>query len=266
MTAAISAAAYRYSERNRGEYFTNDLTVLRGLIPAGLLTDLRREAETAREIAYRQSGPQAQRLQPVYRYAELDHRPFRDFLNLPELRRTVEAILGPDHAASDIMGILFNPRESAWCTAWHRDWGYNVPDIDRDAFFDAALHKPTMFNQLNGALYDDHSLWVVPGSSTRRDTAEEQAAFGGLIPPPGPALTPEMTPEERETVCRDYTRAMPGAVNVVLAAGDVAFYRAVGWHTGNYVPYARRATLHDGFYGPDDRQWQANVPKVAKTA
>src|SRR6187551_3472657 len=109
--------AYRYSERNRDEYFTNDLTILRGLIPPTLLTDLRREAEKAREIAHRQSGPQAQRLQPVYKYPELDHRPFRDFLGLPELRRTVEAILGPDHTASDIMGILFNPLDSAWCTA-----------------------------------------------------------------------------------------------------------------------------------------------------
>ena len=66
--------------------------------------------------------------------------------------------------------------------------------------------------------------------------------------------------------CLAYTRAVPGAVNVVLAAGDVAFYRAVGWHTGNYVPYARRATLHDGFYGPDDHAWRANVPKAKATS
>lgn len=259
-----TSASYRYSERNRDEYFTNDLTILRGLIPAPLLTDLRTEAEKARELAFQKSGPQAQRLQPVYKHPELNHQPFRDFLNLPELRRTVEAILGPDHTPSDIMGVLFNPRESPWCTAWHRDWGYNIPDIDRDAFFDAALHKPMMFNQLNGALYDDHSLWVVPGSSTRHDTDAETANFNGTIPPPGPTLTPGMSQEERETACRDYARGMPGAVNVVLAAGDVAFYRAVGWHIGNYVPYARRATLHDGFYGPDDRAWQANVPKVKK--
>jgi hypothetical protein len=55
-----------------------------------------------------------------------------------------------------------------------------------------------------------------------------------------------MTPEERELACREYARSMPGAVEVVLGAGDVAFYRAGGWHLGNYVPYARRATLHDG--------------------
>jgi hypothetical protein len=263
--AMADPGAYRYSERNRDEYFTNDLTILRGLIPASLLTDLRREAEKAREIAHRQSGLQAQRLQPVYKYPELDHRPFRDFLGLPELRRTVAAILGPEHTESDIMGILFNPVEKAWATAWHSDYGYNMAGNDLDAFFDAAIHKPTMFNQLNGALYDDHSLWVVPGSSSRPDTDEERAGFSHVIPPRPPVLTPEMTAEERETTCRDYTRRMPGALNVVLMAGDVAFYRAVAWHIGTYVPYARRATLHDGFYGPEDRAWKANVP-MAKTA
>jgi hypothetical protein len=259
---------YRYSERNQQEYLRDGLTILRGLIPTSLLTDLRREAEKAREIARRERGPQAQRLEPVYNYPELDHRLFRDFLGLPELRKTVEVILGPDHRQSDFMSILLEPRDTAWCTKWHRDIGHN-PAIDLDAFFDAAQHKPAMFSQLNGALYDDHSLWVVPGSDSRRDLEIEVATFGGKIPLIGgladpPELRPEMTPEEREMICLNYTRAMPGAVNVALAASDVAFYRSVGWHTGNYVPYARRATLHDVFYGPEDRAWQANPPRAAK--
>ena len=254
--------AYRYTDQNREEYYSNGLTVLRGLIPPSLLRDLRQEAEIAREIARREHGPQAQRLQPVYKYSDLNHARFRDFLDLPELRATVAGILGPDHSQSDILGILFEPRDTAWATAWHRDWGHNVRGIDMEAFYTAVLQKPGMFNQLNGALYDDHSLWVVPGSHNRYDTQEEQACFGGQIPPPGPTRTPEMSLEEQERTCLDYTRQMPGAVNVVLAAGDVAFYRAVGWHIGNYVPYAKRATLHDGFYGPDDRVWQANVPKA----
>lgn len=254
-----------YSERNREEYHSLGLTVLRDAIPGALLADLRRETDTAREITRRENGPQAQRLQPVYRYPDLNPQPFRDFLALPELRRTVEEILGPEHAESDIMGVLFEPRETAWATPWHRDWGYNVPGIDLDAFFDAALHKPGMFSQLNGALYDDHSLWVVPGSHNRRDTEAEQGAFGGRVPPPGPAVSGQMSAVERERVCRAYARGMPGAVQVGLGAGDVAFYRAVGWHVGNYVPYTKRATLHDGFYGPEDRAWQANVP-MAKTA
>ena len=59
---------------------------------------------------------------------------------------------------------------------------------------------------------------------------------------------------------------MPGAVPVPLFAGDVAFYRACGWHIGNYVPYTRRATLHDGYYGPDDLAWQARVAQMRERA
>lgn len=252
--------AFRYSEAHREAYYRDGLTILRDLIPAALLADLRRETDQARVIARRERGPQAQRLQPVYRYEELNHRPFRDFLGLPGIRATVEGILGTEHAQSDILGVLFEPEREAWATAWHRDWGYNKPGIDLDAFFDAVVHRPGMFNQINAALYDDHSLWVVPGSHHRRDTDAERAVIGGRIPPPGPELSPGMSAEERELACSAYTRQMPGAVQVALAAGDVAFYRAVGWHIGCYVPYVKRATLHDGFYGPEDLAWQANVP------
>ncbi|MGC4044997.1 MAG: hypothetical protein QM758_14495 [Armatimonas sp.] len=115
--------SFAYSERNYDEYYTDGLTVLRGLIPPTLLADLRAQAEIARELARSISGPSAQRLQPVYKFSELDHQPFRDFLNLDGLRTTVLNILGPEHTASDIMGILFEPRDNAWCTHWHRDSG-----------------------------------------------------------------------------------------------------------------------------------------------
>jgi hypothetical protein len=52
---------------------------------------------------------------------------------------------------------------------------------------------------------------------------------------------------------------MPGAVQVVLSAGDIAFYRSTAWHIGTYVPYVKRATLHDGFYGPEDHAWRERM-------
>lgn len=242
---------------HRLEYTTDGFTILRGLIPTSLLTDLRRETDKARDIARRQHGAQAQRLQPVYSYDSLDHRSFRDFLSLPRLDAVVKGILGEGHKQSGIMGVLFEPEQKAWCTAWHRDWGYNAPHVDLEAFFESVTNMQ-MHNQLNGALYDDHSLWVVPGSHNRRDTQEEQANFV-KIPPPPPELNDEMRASEREHVCIDYVRNMPGAVPVSLFAGDVAFYRACQWHIGNYVPYTRRATLHDGFYGAEDAAWQQAV-------
>ena len=255
---------FRYSEQNRVEYITDGFTILHDIIPATLLTDLRRETDRARQLARHRSGPQAQRLQPVYAYEELNARPFRDFLGLAGMRDAVEGILGPDHRQSDIMGVLLEPAQDAWCTAWHRDWGYNAPHVDLDAFF-KAVTDVRMFNQLNAALYDDHSLWVVPGSHNRHDTDDERAAFTA-IPPPPPALTGDMSAEEREAACLEYVRRMPCAVPVTLFAGDVAFYRACQWHIGNYVPYTRRATLHDGFYCEDDRDWQASVRKRQEAA
>src|SRR5690349_3336027 len=53
---ARAAVTFRYSERNQEEYRRDGLTILRGLIPASLLTDLRREADKAREIARRERG------------------------------------------------------------------------------------------------------------------------------------------------------------------------------------------------------------------
>ena len=38
---------------------------------------------------------------------------------------------------------------------------------------------------------------------------------------------------------------MPGAVQLRLSAGDFALYRSSAWHIGNYVPYRKRATIHD---------------------
>jgi hypothetical protein len=113
--------SYTYSEQRREEYITDGLTILRDLIPVSLLADLRREADKGRQVAHRLHGPQAQRIQPVYDYKEIDPRPFRDFLGLPELRKTVEAILGNANHPSDRLGILLEPAERAWCTAWHRD-------------------------------------------------------------------------------------------------------------------------------------------------
>ncbi|MCS6777201.1 MAG: hypothetical protein RMJ43_08085 [Chloroherpetonaceae bacterium] len=249
--------SFRYTERHREEYLWQGYTVLRGVIPARLLTDLRRETDKARAIARRLHGPQAQRLQPVYAYEELNAQVFRDFLELEGLRATVEGILGKEHHASEIMGVLLEPAERAWCTHWHRDWGYNVPHVNLDVFFEAVKNL-RMFNQLNAALYEDHSLWVVPGSHNRRDTPGERAVFP-VVPPPGPELPEDMTAEERELACLTYARRMPGAVNVGLFAGDVAFYRSCQWHLGSYVPYVRRATLHDGFYCAEDDAWREQV-------
>jgi ectoine hydroxylase-related dioxygenase (phytanoyl-CoA dioxygenase family) len=259
-----SPMPFQYSDQHRDEYSTAGLTVLRGVIPAPLLTDLRRETDKARELARQSTGPQSQRLQPVYKYEELNHRPFRDFLQLPGMQATVEGILGASHRSSYNMGVLLEPAQNPWCTNWHRDVAHHIAGLDMQSFQKAA-RDVGMFNQFNAALYDDHSLWIVPGSHNRKDTLEERACFPTAMPA-APHLSEDASSEERERTCLEYAQHMPGAVPVVLFAGDCAFYRASGWHLGNYVPYVKRATLHDNFQGDEDRAWWDDVRQAQRAA
>jgi hypothetical protein len=102
---------------------------------------------------------------------------------------------------------------------------------------------------------------VVPRSDRRRDADEERAAFTS-IPPLAPVLSNTLSAAEREATCLEYARQMPHGVPITLLAGDVAFYRACIWHLGCYVPYTRRATLHDSFLCEEDRDWQASVRRI----
>ena len=239
--------AFQYTEQQHREYVTDGLTILRGLIPAALLADLRLETDKARVLARLQRGAQAQRLQPVYAYDELNHQPFHDFLALPTLRAAVEGILSKEHRRTNVMAILLEPEHDAWCTAWHRDTqGLNQGHISQEAIANLRI-----FNQFNAALYDDHAFWVVPGSHNRPDTEAERALFPDR-PVPAPRFPETLSPAERELACLDYVRQMPNAKQIVLGAGDVAFYRQTAWHIGTYVPYVKRAMLHDAFVCDED--------------
>ena len=124
------------------------------------------------------------------------------------------------------------------------------------AAWEAVFHDTDYFNQLNCALHQDSSTWVVPGSHLRPDLPREHAAFPAR-PIPSPAF--EGTNEERERACLEYCRSMPGAVCLHLDAGDFALYRNTLWHLGSYVPYARRATLHDVVDTPEFIAWRERV-------
>ena len=43
-----------------------------------------------------------------------------------------------------------------------------------------------------------------------------------------------------------------------LNAGDFMIYRSHGWHTGLYLPYQPRATIHDIVSHPDREQVTAS--------
>ncbi|QYM78420.1 phytanoyl-CoA dioxygenase family protein [Horticoccus luteus] len=232
-------------------YRAHGYFVLRQIVPPALVTDLRRTADQARAIARRLHGPQAQRLQPLDRHAELDVKPLRDFVELPELRAAVQALLTPRHQISDVstMAFLFEPADRCWATEWHRDWRDHMNERQLAEVFAEGWERmavdETLFNQINCALYEDTATWYVPGSHRRlENTPEEARAAKAADRAAVENLQGARSDAAQEMFLQTYCADMPGAVPLHLNTGDLAIYRSIGWHLGNYVPYRKRSTLH----------------------
>jgi hypothetical protein len=253
---------FKFSDQHIDEYFTLGYTVFRQILPSSLIRDLRRVSDKARAIARERGGPQVQRLQPVANY-DLDQQPFIDYAELPELVDAIAKLLTPHHRHGNRshFGILFEPAELPYCTQWHRDWRDNCGGLNLSAW-DAVFSDINLFNQINCALYEDDCAWFVPGSHLRRDLPREAKRFPER-PIPGPDLR-GLGAEERERACLEYCRSMTGAVRIYLGAGDFALYRNTLWHIGNYVPYRKRATLHDTADTPGFVAWREQVLKEAQ--
>ena len=131
--------------------------------------------------------------------------------------------------------------------------GHNVSGLDL-ARWDAVSGDIDLFNQVNCALYADSCTWFVPGSHLRRDLPREVERFPNR-PISGPDLEGKPV-VEREQLSLGYCRSMPGAVQIHLDTGDYALYRNTLWHIGNYVPYRKRATLHDFIDTPKYARWR----------
>lgn len=248
--------AFSFSEKHVEEYRNNGYTVFRGILPASLITDLRRQTDAGRVLAREKHGPQAQRLQPVSSF-DMDLQPFRDYLSLPALVDAVHRVLTPRHSTGNekVLGVLLEPADQPWCTNWHRDWRHHLNDPRRLDSWAEHFSDINYFNQVNCALYEDDSTWIVPRSHLRaEDSAGERARFP-QTPAPGPHLE-GLSAAERERVCLEYCQSMPGAVRLHLDAGDYCLYRNTMWHIGSYVPYRKRATLHDTPDTPEFAAWR----------
>lgn len=245
------------------DYFARGFLILRNVIPAALLKDLRREAEKARNLAYELSGPMSQRIQPIAKFADkLDQKPFQDYCELQPLADAVNKLLGGKctHGHVDVMGLLINPRDKPWNQGWHRDGPVEVPLAAQDKplmmKIEEAMLDHRVWNQVNCALYNDCCAWYVPGSHLRaRDLPGERQTIGD------PEITSELdglSNEEREIRNIQHARKFPGAVQTQLGPGDYMIYRNMAWHCGNYVHYQPRATIHDYIKyqaGPGENVW-----------
>lgn len=254
-------------------YQAEGFHVLRQVIPASLLRDLRREATKARDIAYRVNGPQAQRLQPIDAYAEeLDLTPFRQFTEIDGLNDALRKLTSDRHSLKPTEGacILFQPRDRPWSTEWHRDWRDHVLEAEfqaeiGDTRWQEILDDPGFFNQVNCPLFEDTSTWYVPGSHRRVDnTEEEMAVYRSTTQEELMDEANLRTDEALELFCLNYCQAMPGAVQLVLNPGDFCLYRNTGWHIGNYVPYRDRMTLHTHVMTPEFQKFAVDYRHLLK--
>ena len=232
------------------DFYQNGYTVFRGIIPPSLIADLRRVTDRGRQLVRAMKSDQPQRFQPVADF-EIDQRPFEDYMNLPELREALNRILSPRHifGGTSVMAVLIEPEHHPYCLQWHRDLRHLFED---EVEWNATFTSHDNGNQVNCPLWEDSSMWYVPGSHVRDDLMRERAAFNDF-PLSGPILD-GLSDEARERACLEYCRGMPGAIPLHLNAGDFALYRQMGWHTGNYLPYRKRATLHDNAWIPEEAQ------------
>jgi len=267
--------AFQFEDKLIHQYRAEGYVVFRGIVPDTLLRDLRREADKGREIAHQIPNTQAQRIQPVSKYADrLNQKPFQDYCELPALRDAITRLLGPNytHGHIDIMGILVEPAKRPWTVGWHRDAVVEVPPEAYDDILRAKLAEVWFdfhhYNQVNCPLYAESCTWFVPGSHLRQQDLPGEVQLVGDTK--FAARIEALSPEEAEIACLDSCRNFPGAVQMHLEAGDYMIYRNLAWHNGNYLPYHPRATIHDvaiyrGACQPWGRPWhQAKADAVER--
>jgi ectoine hydroxylase-related dioxygenase (phytanoyl-CoA dioxygenase family) len=267
--------SFTFTDRHVTDFYHHGYTVFREVVPAALITDMRRAGGRVEEVTRRDRGKNAARTSPIAALAgEVDIKPFRDYVELPALVDAVKRVLTPEHDISDLQttAMFLTYLVGPSCQDWHRDLAGGYVGIDDDEEWKVVSTNPTFFAQINCALYTDTCLWYVPGSAGRPNTPGELGAAG----PPydgkegrGRLIDPDLVGKsdaEGERLCLDYCRRMPGGVNLVLEPGDFALYRPIGWHTGNYAPYRRRMTLHHTAWSPPTRAWYARWFKRREAA
>lgn len=252
--------AFQFCDAMINTYLSQGYLIFRGIVPPSLLSDLRAEAEKARDLAHKLNGPQTQRIQPLSAYGDdLDLKPFYDYTELTELRDATARLLGKDytHGHVDIMGLLVEPSERPWHIGWHRDGVVEVPSEAYDDTVRTKLaevwHDLRHYNQVNCAIYADSCTWFVPGSHLRQQDlpGERQTTRDPTLRGPIAGVSNV----EAERLYLDHCRRFPGAVQVHLGPGDFMVYRNLAWHTGNYVTYQPRATIHDVVRYEGEKTW-----------
>ncbi|MBA2481300.1 MAG: phytanoyl-CoA dioxygenase family protein [Planctomycetes bacterium] len=218
----------------RDDFLRDGFILLRGGIPLPLLEELR--SGLAPILAHRGLGRIGTLRHQTILEPSSYHPSFKEFLDLPRLNRAAAAVIDSTDIAFAGLGVLIGSADHRVCR-WHRDFKDGYPELP------ALLKRHHAdFIQFNCALYDDLSLWVVPGSHRRASTPGE-SAFSARFDVVGF----NGTYEQARAIDPDPLSGMPGAINVVLAAGDCVLYNPLLWHAAEYRPEWIRTTLHGGW-------------------
>lgn len=268
---------WRFSEQHLTDYHHHHVTVFRGILQPSLVHELRQAGEEVERISYARRGTAVSRSPSLGQLREdlspTSWRAFEAYRDDPDVVDAIQRVLSPEHRHGDLtqLCLFLSEQGPPVVQDWHRDLAEGHPGVDDDEFARVKL-DPLCFAQINCALYTDVCLWFVPGSAGRPDTQGELTAAGPAyngLPGRGRILNPELEgliDAQRERICRDYCEAMPGAVNLLLEAGDLALYRPIAWHTGFYAPHRKRLTLHDTADSPRQQAWhEARRRRLAQT-
>lgn len=127
--------------------------------------------------------------------------------------------------ASSMRTSLTASTRGAIRMGWHRDV-IQIPEEE--------IYSPSRFHnnvQVNLPLYDDSTLWVVPGSHSRPNSKEENISFRG---------SKHYAPLGTD---------MPGGVNVVIRPGQAVLYNNNLIHRGHCERFENsRLSLHLGYH------------------
>lgn len=247
------------------DYRKEGYVIFRGILPPSLIRDLRQASARVPDLARKERGPNAQRLQPITNHLTGEElKPFRDYLTLPVLVDAIHQLLSPRHEMMNggpaHVGLLIEPTEAPGSTPWHRDIREtsNVPDVEE---FRRINPDPLWFNQINCPLYEDNCTWYVPGSYPRGfDLPGETTAAAAT------AGLDKKEYCERDRVHLEYCKNMPGAIRASMDAGDFMIYHPNGWHLGNYLPERKRVTIHNFAPTPELLEWYDRWGKAGKKA
>ena len=145
----------------------------------------------------------------------------------PSIMRLGETLIGKPLVLEGA-AMLAADAGNTYKQGWHRDV-LQVPEH----LVDVSRFSPDCFHncwQINLALADDQSLWIVPASHNRPNNDAENAAFGG---------SKHRSPEDAD---------MPGGMCVKLKAGEAAVYNNNLIHRGHNATGHRRLTFHASYH------------------